>query len=89
MEPENEEKQSRPISEIVAIIEALIFVADEPLTVKLIADVLEEDRETITAAVEELKSEYETREGGLQLEKSRAVGRFRQKPNITTKFANS
>ena len=67
MSPEIEEKQTRPISEIVAIVEALIFVADEPLTVKLIADVLDEDRETITAAVEELKNEYETREGGLQL----------------------
>ena len=67
MSPEIEEKQPRPISEIVAIIEAMIFVADEPLTVKIMSDVLEEDRETITAAVEELKTEYETREGGLQL----------------------
>ncbi len=67
MDSEMDEKQPRPISEIVAIIEALIFVADEPLTVKLIADVLEEDREIISAAVEELKNEYETRESGLQL----------------------
>lgn len=67
MNPEIEEKQSRSIAEIVAIVEALIFVADDPLPVKLIAEVLEEDRETIEAAVEELKHEYETREGGLQL----------------------
>ena len=41
-----EEKQPRSVSEIVSIVEALIFVADEPITVKTLADVLEEDRET-------------------------------------------
>ena len=64
---ETEEKQTRSISEIVSIVEALIFVADEPITVKMLADVTEEDRETIDAAVEELRNEYEQREGGLQL----------------------
>lgn len=67
MELEIEEKKARSIAEIVSIVEALIFVADEPITVKTLADVLEEDRETIEAAVEELKEEYEQREGGLQL----------------------
>jgi len=67
MDLEIEEKQPRSISEIVSIAEALIFVADEPITVKTLADVLEEDKETIEAAVEELKQEYEEREGGLQL----------------------
>jgi segregation and condensation protein B len=64
---EIEEKQTRSISEIVSVVEALIFVADEPITVKVLAEVLEEDRETVQAAVEELKEEYEQREGGLQL----------------------
>ena len=64
---EIEEKQPRSISEIVSIIEALVFVADEPITVKTLADVLEEDKETVEAAVEELNQEYEAREGGLQL----------------------
>ena len=62
-----EEKQPRSISEIVSIVEALIFVADEPITVKTLSDVLEEDKETIEAAVEELKQEYDEREGGLQI----------------------
>lgn len=66
MESETEYKP-RTITEIVAIIEALIFVADEPITPKLLADVLEEDRESIDAGIEELKREYEEREGGLQL----------------------
>lgn len=67
MDLEIEEKQPRSIGEIVSIVEALIFVSDEPITVKTLSDVLEEDRETIEAAVEELKQEYEEREGGLQL----------------------
>lgn len=61
------EKPSRSTADLVAIVEALIFVADEPITVKLLAEVLEEDRESIEAAVEALKQEYETRESGLQL----------------------
>jgi chromosome segregation and condensation protein ScpB len=56
------EQQTRTIAELVSIIEALIFVADEPLAVKTLADVLAEDRETIEAAIEELEKEYERRE---------------------------
>jgi segregation and condensation protein B len=64
---EETEYKPRSISEVVAIVEALIFVADEPLTEKVLAEVLEEDRESIGAAVEELKKEYEQRDSGLQL----------------------
>ena len=61
------QKQARGTSELVAIVEALIFVADEPITNKLIAEVLDEDRETIDAAVEQLRQEYDARESGLQI----------------------
>ncbi len=61
------EKQSRAPGELVALVEALIFVADEPLTAKLLAEVLDEDRESIQAAVEELRDEYQARESGLQI----------------------
>jgi len=67
MDLENEKKQPRSVSEIVSIVEALIFVADEPISVKLLAEVLDEDREIVKAAVEELSSQYEQRGGGLQL----------------------
>lgn len=67
MEQEIEEKRSREMSELVAIVEALIFVSDEPITVKTLAEILEEDRESLEAAVEELRSEYEARESGLQI----------------------
>jgi len=67
MELEIEEQQPRTVGEIISIVEALIFVADEPLTIKILAEVLEEDAETIAAAIEELKQEYEQRESGLQI----------------------
>ncbi len=78
MEPETEteieadvevasERSSRGMAELVAIVEALIFVADEPITTKLLAEVLEEDRDAVEAAVVELQKEYEGRESGLQI----------------------
>jgi segregation and condensation protein B len=62
-----EMQTSRSMGELVAVVEALIFVADEPITTKLLAEVLEEDRDAIEAAVAELQKEYEAREGGLQI----------------------
>ena len=50
-----------------AIIEALIFVSEEPLSAKIIADVLREDREVVDAALAELSKEFNGRNGGLQL----------------------
>lgn len=61
------EKQPKSAAELVSIIEALIFVADEPLSVKTLSDVLGEDREMIEPAIEELEKEYERRGGGLQV----------------------
>ncbi len=64
---EEEIKKSREMSELVAIAEALIFVADEPLTVKTLAEVLEEEKEAVEAAVEHLRAEFDERGGGLVL----------------------
>jgi segregation and condensation protein B len=61
------EYKPRSLSELVAVVEALIFVADEPLTAKVLAEVLEEDRASIEAAVEQLIKEYAERESGLQI----------------------
>jgi segregation and condensation protein B len=60
-------ESARGMAELVAIVEALIFVADEPITTKLLAEVLEEDRDAVDAAVTELQNEYEGRESGLQI----------------------
>lgn len=61
------EKIAREIGELVALCEALIFVSDEPLTLKVLCEVLDEDKESVTAAVEQLQNEYEERESGLQI----------------------
>jgi segregation and condensation protein B len=58
---------TRELSELVAVVEALIFVADEPITSKLMSDVLDEDKQAIEAAVEQLRAEYGNRESGLQI----------------------
>jgi segregation and condensation protein B len=55
------------IAELMAIIEALIFVSEEPITVKNLADVLKEDKGWIQTAVESLSEEFNSRESGLQL----------------------
>lgn len=60
-------KQARPLSELVALVEALIFVADEPVTVKLLADVLNEDKGSVDAAVRQLQQEYLDRDSGIQV----------------------
>ncbi len=64
---EQEEVKNISPGELVKIVEALIFVSDEPITVRTMADVLDEDRESIQAAVEALKDEYDARESGLQI----------------------
>jgi len=64
---ESEQQNARGMAELIAVVEALIFVADEPITTKLLAEVLGEDRDAIEAAVAELQKEYEGRESGLQI----------------------
>ena len=54
-------------AERVAVMEALIFVSEEPLTVKTIADVLKEDREVVQKNLQEVQAEFNGRNGGLQL----------------------
>ena len=67
METAAEQQTTRTPAELVALVEALIFVADEPITTKLMAEVLGEEKDAVRAAVEQLQAEYEARESGLQL----------------------
>jgi segregation and condensation protein B len=54
-------------AERIAVIEALIFVSEEPLSAKTIADVLKEDRDVVQKSLQELQTEFNGRNGGLQL----------------------
>ncbi len=67
VEQEPPERQVRSAAEIMAIAEAIIFVSDEPITSKALAEILDEHKDTVQAAVEELQKEYEERGGGLQI----------------------
>jgi segregation and condensation protein B len=69
-------------SERAAIIEALIFVSDEPLSVKMIADVLKEDKQVISETVAGLAEEFNGRNGGLQLREVAGGWQFATKPEF-------
>ena len=67
-------------SERVAVIEALTFVSGEPLSAKVIAEVLKEDRSVIEAAIAELAKEFNSRNGGLQLRELAGGWQFATRP---------
>jgi len=66
-ESEVEPRPARSPSDLVSVAEALIFVADEPISTKMLADVLAEPKEAITAAIEQLQADYLERNSGLQV----------------------
>ena len=67
-------------SERAAIIEALIFVSEEPLSIKSIAGVLKEDREVVAETVNSLTEEFNGRNGGLQLREVAGGWQFATRP---------
>ncbi|HEV2763576.1 MAG TPA: SMC-Scp complex subunit ScpB [Pyrinomonadaceae bacterium] len=70
----------REMAELMAIVEALIFVSDEPLTAKAMAEVLGEERGWIEMAVEELSKEFNERQGGLMLREVAGGWQFATRP---------
>ena len=67
-------------AERASVIEALIFVSDEPLSVKTIADVLKEDKEAVNEAIGALAQEFNARESGLQLREVAGGWQFATRP---------
>src|ERR1043165_8090036 len=59
-------------TELRSITEALIFVAEEPISAKFITQMIEVEREDVERAIEDLTQEYEARGGGLQFRRPRA-----------------
>ncbi|HEY6119611.1 MAG TPA: SMC-Scp complex subunit ScpB [Pyrinomonadaceae bacterium] len=68
------------MGERVAVIESLIFVAEEPLSAKVIADVLKEERPAVEEALIELVKEFNGRNGGLQLREVAGGWQFATRP---------
>jgi len=68
MEALDEADLRRPIEELKAIVEAMVFASPEPLTPKALLKLLDtEPKEDVLEALEALKADYEQRTGGLQL----------------------
>jgi len=67
-------------AERAAVIEALIFVSDEPLSTKAIADVLKEDKEAVNEALATLVQEFNARQSGLQLRELAGGWQFATRP---------
>jgi segregation and condensation protein B len=66
-EGEIEGRREISSAELKAIAESLIFVAEEPIAAKALADLLDVGRETVETAIADLVKEYDARNGGLQL----------------------
>ena len=81
LEPEAEEPlQVQSAGDRTAIIEALIYVSDEPLNARTIAEVLKEDEPSIQAAIDNLVAEFNGRAGGLQLREVAGGWQFATRP---------
>ena len=59
--------QPRSMAELMGIIEALVFVSEEPISAKTLAEVLREERGWVEVAVQELAKEFNERNAGLML----------------------
>jgi len=67
-------------AERAGVIEALIFVSEEPLSAKTIAEVLKEDRAVVDEALALLVKEFNDRNGGLQLREVAGGWQFATRP---------
>jgi len=68
------------LAERLGVIEALIFVSEEPLSPKTIAEVLREDRQVVEEGLAELVKEFNSRNGGLQLREVAGGWQFATRP---------
>ncbi|HEX9918222.1 MAG TPA: SMC-Scp complex subunit ScpB [Pyrinomonadaceae bacterium] len=71
---------SRSMAELISIIESLIFVSEDPLPAKTLAEVLKEDRGWVQVAVEDLAKEFNERNGGLMLREVAGGWQFATRP---------
>jgi segregation and condensation protein B len=76
----SETYQVQNAAERRGVIEALIFVSEEPLSAKVISEVLREDRAVVEEALAELAKEFNGRNGGLQLREVAGGWQFATRP---------
>jgi segregation and condensation protein B len=72
------------VDELKPIIEALIYVSEEPITLKQLAAILEgEATDDIQAALEQLSAEFNSRSGGLELRQLAGGYRITTRPELS------
>ena len=74
--------QPRELAELVSVCEALIFVSEEPLPAKALADILKEDKGWVQVALDELAKEFNERNGGLMLREVAGGWQFATRPEF-------
>lgn len=67
-------------AELKAIAEAIIFVAEEPVSAKTIADLVKIDREAVDKVLSDLVTDYDARNSGLQLREIAAGWQIATRP---------
>ncbi len=70
----------RDMAEMMAIVEALIFVSEEPITIKTLSEVINEDRGWIEMALEGLSKEFNESRNGLMLREVAGGWQFATRP---------
>lgn len=68
------------LKELKGVLEALLFVADEPLSPKKLGDVLAIDASTVKTVLESLRDEYQRDNRGIQLRRVAGGYRFFSHP---------
>jgi segregation and condensation protein B len=72
--------QVQSSAERLGVIEALIFVSEEPISAKTITELLREERSVIDESLAELSQEFNSRNGGLQLREVAGGWQFATRP---------
>ena len=72
--------QVQSSAERLGVIEALIFVSEEPISAKTVAELLREERSVVDEALAELFGEFNGRNGGLQLREVAGGWQFATRP---------
>jgi segregation and condensation protein B len=65
-----------------AALEALVFVADDPIPIAEIVEVLSVPESTVRGAIEELRAEYRSASHGLRIEEVAGGMRFSTRPEV-------
>lgn len=79
-EPEEAKETQVEDAELRAVLEAIIYVTDEPLTIEQISEAIEQPKERVAALLEQLCAEFDKPERGLSIREIAGGFRMTTKP---------